>query len=736
MEKCLSVLSAVTERPLCLRLHLNRHFRGPVAPLACMFDTEKAMQLLRQMKRVSACPHDCPSGCSLEVTVEDGQRIARVNGAKGQSYTSGVICAKVARYAERVHHPDRLLHPLRRIGAKGEGRFEKISWEVALDIMAEAFTRTAETHGMASIWPYHSGGTMGLIQRYGMEGFRNALGYSRQHSSICMTPAEAGWRAGVGALRGADPREMVEADLIVVWGGNPVSTQVNAMTHIATARKRGAKLAVIDVYQTPTMAQADIPLLINPGTDGALALAVLHVLLRDGHADRDYLARFTDFDAEVERHISMRTPEWAATITGLDAASIVAFAHLIGTTPRTFLRPGFGFTRSHNGAAAMHAVSCIPAITGSWRHRGGGAFFINWERSHWGFDPTLAHALDKLDPNMRVLDQSRIGAVLTGDAEALKGGPPVMAMLMQNANSAEVAPQSRLVRQGLAREDLFVAVHEQFMTATARYADVVLPATMFVEHDDIYAAYGHTHLTYGPKLIEAPGEARSNHALRSALALRLGASHPSFSMSAAELIDDGFKRAGLAGTAAIVEAGWLDRSRSFEENHFITGFEQPNGRFRFKPDWASIGPVPGKLPEIVDWMDDYERPDGQHPLKLVTPPARSFLNSTFTETHSSKSKEGRVGPHILLHPRAAADRQIADNDFVRVGNARGTIVLRAKLYAGLQPSTAVIEGLWPAEAFETGEGVNALVSERPVPPNGGVGFHDTTVWVKPLPKEA
>lgn len=688
------------------------------------------MQLRRQVKRLSACPHDCPSGCSLEVTVEDGERIGRVSGAKGQSYTSGVICAKVARYAERVHHPERLLHPLRRIGQKGEGRFEKISWDDALDLTAEAFGRAADQYGKAAVWPYHSGGTMGLVQRYGMEGFRNALGYSRQHSSICMTPAEAGWRAGVGALRGADPREMTEADLIVVWGGNPVSTQVNAMTHIAAARKRGAKLAVIDVYRTPTMAQADLPLLINPGTDGALALAILHVLLRDGYADRAYLAKYTDFDPAVESHIGTRTPEWASAITGLATDAITAFAHLIGTTPRTFLRPGFGFTRTQNGAAAMHAVSCIPAVTGSWRHRGGGAFFINWERANWGFDPTLAHALDRLDPQMRILDQSRIGTVLTGDTEALKGGPLVMAILMQNANSAEVAPQSRLVQEGLSRADLFVAVHEQFMTSTARYADIVFPATMFVEHDDIYAAYGHTHLTYGPRLVAAPGEARSNHDLRSALALRLGAEHASFSMTAAELIDDGFRRAGLGGTTAIAETSWIDRARSFEENHFLNGFEQPDRRFRFRPDWASIGPVPGSLPAIADWMDDYERPDDTYPLKLVTPPARHFLNSTFTETETSRVKEGGEGPQVRLHPDTAGQNGIADGDIVQVGSRRGKVVLRAKIEDGLLPGTVVIEGLWPSGSFGGREGVNALVSERPVPPNGGVGFHDTAVWLR------
>jgi anaerobic selenocysteine-containing dehydrogenase len=503
------------------------------------------------------------------------------------------------------------------------------------------------------------------------------------------------------------------------------------MTHITAARrKRGAKLVVVDVYRTPTVEQADVAVLINPGTDGALALGLMHVLLRDGFADREYLARFTDFDAEVERHIATRTPEWAAAITGVDAQAIVDLAHLYGKTKRSFLRLGFGFTRSRNGAAAMHAVSCLPAVTGAWRERGGGAYFITWERSAWGFDPTLAHALDKADPAMRVLDQSRIGAVLTGDPEALKGGPPVSAMLMQNANSAEVAPASRLVRQGLARDDLFLAVHEQFMTPTARFADIVLPATMFVEHDDIYAAYGHTHMTYGPRLIEPPGEARSNHDVRAAIGRRLGGDHPCLRMTASEIIDDGFRRAGTGGIGAISETGWLDRARPFAESHFLNGFEQEDRRFHFRPDWSAIGPVPGRMPAIVDWMDDYERPDGEHPLKLVTPPARHFLNSTFTETRTSVAKEGGAGPAVRVHPDTARAHNVGDGAVVRIGNRRGSVMLAAKIDDGQLPGTLVVEGIWPAQHFINGDGINTLVDERPVPPNGGVGFHDTAVWLE------
>ena len=411
-----------------------------------------------------------------------------------------------------MHHPDRLTQPLQRVGEKGKGEFRPISWDDALDEIAGAFTRAASRHGAESVWPYHSGGTMGVVQRWGLDRLRHAFGYSRQKTTICVTPAESGWRAGVGKLTGPDPREMAEADLIVVWGGNPVSTQVNAMTHIAKARKRrGAKLVVVDVYRTPSVEAADIGLVLRPGTDGALALAMMHVLLKEGLVDRDYLARQTDFDAAVEAHLADKTPHWASEITGLPVEEIVAFARLYGSTQRSFLRLGFGFTRSRNGAAAMHAVTCLPALTGAWRHPGGGAFFLNLD--NWGLDLTLAHGLDMLDKSTRVLDQSRIGPILCGESEALAGGPPVAAMLMQNANSANVAPDSAAVARGLAREDLFVGVHEQFMTATARYADILLPAAMFLEYDDIYYGLGHTHLTVGPAVLDRHAECRTNHEL-------------------------------------------------------------------------------------------------------------------------------------------------------------------------------------------------------------------------------
>lgn len=679
--------------------------------------------------RKSACPHDCPSACSLEVTVLPDNRIGRIAGAADNSYTAGVVCAKVARYAERVHHPDRLSRPLRRIGSKGKGRFAPISWGEALDEIAGRFVAATERYGSETVWPYHSGGNMGIVQRWGLDRLRHVMRYSRQQSTICVTPAESGWKAGVGKLLGVDPREMDESDLIISWGGNPVSTQVNVMTHVARARKtRGAKLAVVDVYRTPTVEAADIALILRPGTDGALALAIMNVLLTEGLADREYLARYTDFDDATEWHILTRTPTWAASITGLAEQEIVDFARLYGQTQRSFIRAGFGFTRTRNGSAAMHAVSSLPAITGAWKHKGGGAFFATGDKDQWGIDTTILHGLDAIDPGTRILDQSRIGAVLTGDAEALRGGGPVTAMLMQNANSAVVAPDSAVVARGLAREDLFLVVHEQFMTPTARYADIVLPATTFVEHDDMYYGLGHTFLTHGPKLIEPLGEARSNHDVVCALARRLGAQHPGFAMTPNELLDDGLRRAGMPGIDAVGQIGWVDRTRSFEVSHFLDGFPQPDGRFRFKPDWQGIGPQHARMPSVVDHSDDFERATEALPFKLVCPPARNFLNSTFTETPTARQKESR--PRVRIHPATAADHGITERARVRIGNQRGSVVLEAELDRGQQPGTLIVEGIWQADAFEEKQCINVLIGGDPVPPNGGSAFHDTAVWLK------
>ena len=677
--------------------------------------------------RSSVCPHDCPSTCALDVEVLDGVRIGAVRGAAENTYTDGVICTKVARYAERIHHTGRITVPLLRDGPKGGGKFREIGWDEALDRIAERFLAIEAAHGAEAIWPYYFAGTMGLVQRDGINRLRHAKKYSRQHSTICSSVCEAGWMAGAGRFTGPDPREMADADLVVVWGGNPVNTQVNVMTHIAKARKgRGAKLVVVDPYRTGTAAVADMHLPLRPGTDGALACAVMHIAFRDGFADRAYMATFADCPNALETHLASRGPEWASGITGLAVADIEAFAKLYCTTERAYIRVGYGFSRMRNGAANLHAVSCLPTVTGKWVHKGAGAFWNNRGIYHW--NKSLIEGHDVLDPAVRIMDMSRIGAVLMGDRGEVGDGPPVHALFIQNVNPVTVAPDSNRVMRGFRREDLFTVVHEQFMTETAAMADIVLPATMFMEHDDLYQAGGHSHIQIGPKLIEPPGQCRSNHDVICALAKRLGADHRGFDMTAWEVADTTLRESGWPGAAEVLERRWIDAQPSFDDSHFLNGFGHADKKFHFSPDWSRIGPDHARMPKLPDHMAIIDESTSAHPFRLVAAPARQFLNTSFTETASSRKREGR--PTVLIHPTDAGHLGILEGGRVRLGNRLGEVIVHARLFDGLQPGVVVVESIWPHADFDGGIGINALISDDPAPPLGGAVFHDTAVWVK------
>ena len=691
---------------------------------------------LPKAKRIgfSACPHDCPSTCALEVGLLDQRTIGRVHGAKDNDYTAGVICAKVARYAERQHHAQRLLHPLRRNGKKGSGEFEKISWDEALDLVAEKFIQAEQRDGSESVWPYYYAGTMGLVMRDGINRLRHVKKYSGFHSTICVNPAFSGFSAGVGRVAGVDPREMAKSDLIVIWGTNAVNTQVNVMKHAARARKeRRAKIAVVDIYMNGTMEKADLPVLVRPGTDGALACAVMHCLFRDGKADWGYLDKYTDAPRELEAHLHTRDPAWASSITGAPVEVIERFARLIGEHKRVFFRLGYGFSRSRNGAANMHAASCIPAVTGAWQYEGGGAFHISADI--FKLDKTLIEGLDVRDSSVRMLDQSRIGAILTGEREALQGGAPVQALIIQNTNPVSVAPDQNKVKQGFAREDLFVCVHEQFMTETAQLADVVLPATTFLEHDDIYRGGGHQYLILGPKLVEPPGECRNNHEVICALAKRLGAEHRGFGMSPRELIDQ-MLRVSKRGTLAELETNrWLDCQPPFRQSHYLDGFPWPDGKFRFKPDWPNVpfrspyksGPI-NEMPRLPDHWSSIEQSEAEHPFRLATSPARGFLNSTFNETPTSLNQERR--PTVMIHPDDARMYGIGEGDYVVLGNERGEVHLYAKLFEGVHRGVLIAESIWPNSAYADGRGINTLTGADPIAPYGGAAFHDNKVWLR------
>src|SRR5471030_1428028 len=684
--------------------------------------------------RHSTCPHDCPSACALDIEVIGGQTIGRVRGSKLQSYTAGVVCAKVARYAERIHHPDRLMYPQRRTGPKGSGQFARISWDEALDEIAARFDAAEREFGAESVWPYYYAGTMGLVMRDGINRLAHVKKYSRFYSTICSTIARVGFAAGTGKVAGVDPREMGVSDLIVIWGTNPVNTQVNVMTHAMKARKeRGAKIAAVDIYNNDTMKQADIKILLRPGTDGAFACGVMHVLFREGYADRPYMDRYTDCPGELEAHLATRTPEWASSICGVPIEEIEAFARLVGRTKRAFFRLGYGFTRSRNGATQMHAASCIPAVTGAWQYEGGGAFFNNY--ALWKFNESIIEGHDVIDHSTRLLDQSKIGRILTGDAAALKNGPPVKAMLIQNTNPMTVAPEQALVRQGFARQDLFTVVHEQFMTETALMADLVLPATMFMEHDDLYYGGGQQHISVGAKLIEPPGECRSNHEVLQGLGRRLGAKHPGFDMSPRELIDATLRKSGHGDIETLEADLWRDIQPDFRTSHYLDGFAHKDRKFHFKADWSCV-PIGNaglmgawdKMPSLPDHWTIIEEADEAHPFRLATSPSRSFLNTSFNETLSSQAREGTAS--VMIHPLDAASLGIADGDAVTLGNMRGETTLIAKLFDGVRRRVLIAESIHPNRDHIGGRGINTLTGASAIAPIGGAAFHDNKVWMK------
>jgi anaerobic selenocysteine-containing dehydrogenase len=384
----------------------------------------------------------------------------------------------------------------------------------------------------------------------------------------------------------------------------------------------------------------------------------------------------------------------------------------------------------------MHAASCIAAVTGAWRHEGGGAFHNNGAIYHW--DKSMIEGLDVRDAGIRMLDQSRIGAILCGDEDALAGGPPVTALLVQNTNPMSVAPDQNRVKRGFARDDLFVCVHEQFMTETARMADVVLPATMFLEHDDVYQGGGHQYIQLGPKLIEPPGECRSNHEVIVGLARRLGAEHPGFAMTPRELIDWTLRRSGWGSLADLERNRWIDCQPDFATAHYVDGFAWEDRKFRFKPDWANVpfrspwnaGPVDA-MPALPDHWTVIEEADDVHPFRLATSPARGFLNSTFTETPTSRGREGR--PEVMIHPADAAALGIGDGDEVLLGNRRGEVRLNARLFDGVRRGVLIVESVHPNASFADGRGINTLTGADAIAPYGGAAFHDNKVWARRLP---
>jgi molybdopterin-dependent oxidoreductase-like protein/molybdopterin-dependent oxidoreductase iron-sulfur protein len=493
---------------------------------------------MTRSSHASVCPHDCPSACALEVTVDDG-RIVDVVGDRAHPFTRGVICGKVHDYAERVYSPLRILHPMRRVGPKGGAEFERISWEDAIEEIAHRFTRVIAQWGGEAILPFSYAGTLGRIQYYAGHPLFHALGASQLDRTICTATAYAGWRATLGVVAGNDSEQMVGSDLVVLWGINAAYTHINLMTLVKEARARGARIICIDPYRTRTARQADQHLMIRSGTDGALALGLMHVLIREDLLDHGYIERATLGFEALREHVCAYPPERVAAITGLPADAIVDLARRYGRTKASYLRVGIGLSRHENGGMTCRAIACLPALTGAYAHPHGGALLGS--SGTFGPGDTVLERRDLLpSPPPRTINMVQLGRALT-DPDLR---PPVMALYVYNSNPAAVCPNSSLVLKGLAREDLFTVVHEQVQTDTADYADLLLPATTSMEHTDFYRSFGHLYLQLAEPVILPRGEARTNWEVFGQLARAMGMRDRHYETPLPALVDAHLRAAG------------------------------------------------------------------------------------------------------------------------------------------------------------------------------------------------
>jgi anaerobic selenocysteine-containing dehydrogenase len=660
--------------------------------------------------------------------VEDG-RVTDVVGDPGHPFTRGVICGKVHDYAERLYGPTRVLTPLRRVGPKGSGRFEPLTWEAAIEEVAHRWRRIMAQWGPEAILPFSYGGTLGLVQYYAGHPLFHALGASQLDRTICVATAYAGWRATLGTVAGNDAEQMVGADLVLLWGINAAYTHINLMTLVKAARRRGARIVCIDPYRTATARQADAHLRPRPGTDAALALGLMHVLIGEDRVDHDYVERATLGFTILREHVKAYDPDTVARITGVPATDLVDLARAYGATPATFIRVGIGLSRHDNGGMTCRTIACLPALTGAYAHPAGGALLSS--SATFGLRYAALERPDlRPEPPPRTINMVRLGRALTDPDLA----PPVKALYVYNANPAAVCPNQTLVRQGLAREDLFTVVHEQHLTDTTRYADLVLPATTAMEHTDVYTSYGHLHLQLAEPVVAPPGEARSNWAVVRALARALGLSDPHFDRDEAGLIRDLLD----SGHPSVAGITWerLRRERSVRLGverpwmPFARGAPTPSGKVEFVSErMARQG-----FPALPTYLPLLEGPDNatlarRYPLQCVVPPNRFFLNSSFSQSERMRRRQG--DPTVFLHPDDAGPRGIRDGDAVLVRSPRGEAEFQARLTDDTRPGLAVIEGLWWAQHQAGGWNVNALTDDRLADLGGGAVFHSNLVEVTP-----
>jgi anaerobic selenocysteine-containing dehydrogenase len=673
-----------------------------------------------------ACPLDCPDGCSWQVTVRDGEAV-RMRGNPDHPFTRGALCAKVARYLEYTRAPDRLLYPLRRTGAKGEGRFERIGWDEALGEIAERLLAIRERDGGEAIWPFQGTGTLGYLQ--GLEGragarLWNVLGASEHLATICSIAGSEGLRYTTGTNRGIDPEAFQHARLILLWGSNPLTSHHHIWKFIAAARNEGAHLVVVDPVRTRTAAQADEHLAPRPGTDAALALGLMHEVVRRGAHDEAFLReRCIGWDGFRER-IAEFPPERVASICDVPVERIAALGERLATTRPTAIRTTMGIQRHAGGGMTLRTLAAIPAVTGDWALPGGG---LVYSTSGYFRGDRAALARDDLRPHpVRSLVMTRIADVLAG------ADPPVRALVVYGANPLASNPETSKVRRALTRDDLFTVVIEQFPTDTVDYADIVLPSTMQTEHTDVHDGYGHMYLAWNEPAVEPPGECLPHTEIFRRLARAMGLTEPALYDDdltlARTLIECGHPTLEGVTVERLRREGWVRLGHPNPLVPFASGFATPSGKLELYSQRAAAAghdPIPGYTPPAEAAAPGEER------LALIAAASHWFLNSIFA---NSALHRGRAGePTVALHPEDAAARGLTAGRRVRVGNERGSfeavVAIGATARRGVVATT---KGHWP-KLLAGGENINVATEERDADLGAGAVYHDCSVWVRPAP---
>jgi anaerobic selenocysteine-containing dehydrogenase len=665
-----------------------------------------------------ACPHDCPDTCAMLVTVENGVATA-IRGDPDMPFTEGTLCTKVAHYLERTYAPDRLLYPQRRVGRKGEGKFARISWDEALEEIA-ARLKALAAEDPETILPCSYAGTMGMVQYTSMDRrFFHKLGASLLDRTLCSSAGKAGLKATLGGSVGMDPERFDEARLILLWGANPVVSNLHLWSRVQAAKRRGAKIVAIDPYRSLSAEKCTQHIALLPGTDGALALGMMHVLIAEGLIDRDYVDRYTlGYEPLKQRVIKDYSPAWAARTCGIGVEEIVQLAREYGTVKPAAIRLNYGMQRHAGGGIAARTIACLPALTGAWRDAAGGIVLTTAD--FYGFDHAALERPDLLAGRRpRVINHARLGEALTA------AKPPVRMTIVYNNNPVAVCPDSDKVIAGFSREDLFTVVMDHFQTDTADYADLLLPATTQLEHYDVHKSYGHLYTLANNPAIAPVGESLPNSEVFRRLAARLGFDEPCFRDSDEDLCRTALKGA-LIGTSweRLKETGWQrlevpQRFAPFAQG----GFRTPSGKCEFYSEWLEsqgIDPLPFYHPPAEGGE--------KYPLSFLSPPARNFLNSSFANMQRFRDLERE--PRLEMHPSDAASRGIADGDRVRVFNGRGSYRLRARVNARPRPGVVVAPSVWWKKYSPDRRNANNLTSQRTTDIGGGATFYDCRVQVE------